>query len=253
MISIKTKDDIRVLAKAGAINAFALRQVARHARPGVRCGDLEKIALRVLRARGAEPSFLGYKGYRFALCVSIGDEVVHGLPNNRVIKHGDVVGIDLGVKYLDRYTDAALSFQVGGRANNDVKRLLEGTREALDEAVETTRPGVAVGDVEAATGAILKKYRLSPITALSGHGVGFGVHEEPSIKSDGKAGEGARLEEGMVLALEPMACLGAGKVKVSPDGWTVKTEDGSPGAHFEQTIVLERTGSRILTPLPKVC
>lgn len=247
MITRKTKEDIRILAKAGAINSFALKQVAKSIKSGVSTYELEGIAQRTIKARGGEPSFLGYRGYKYALCVSINDEVVHGMPSaNRIIKAGDIIGLDLGVKYKNRYTDAAITVVVGKRSS-DTKRLLRGVSESLKAAIKTVRPGVKVGDIEFETGRTLNKYKLSPILALSGHGVGFSVHEEPSIKSDGIKGRGETLKAGMVLAIEPMAALGAADVEVSKDGWTVATKDGSFSAHFEHTIVVTDNGSRILT------
>lgn len=250
MITRKTKEDIKILAKAGAINSFALKQVARGIKCGISTFDLEGIAIRTIKARGGEPSFMGYRGYKYALCVSINNEVVHGMPStDRKIKMGDVVGLDLGVKYQNRYTDAATTIVVG-KKTPDTKRLLKGTFESLKSAIKLIRPGVKVGDIEFETGRALAKYKLAPVLALCGHGVGYNVHEEPAIKSDGKKGRGDELKEGMVLAIEPMATLGSGDVEVLTDGWTVITKDGSLAAHFEHTIVVTENGSRILTGTP---
>lgn len=247
MITRKTKEDIRILAKAGSINAFALKQVIKSIKVGVTTLDLEGVAQRTIEARGAEPSFLGYRGYKHALCVSINDEVVHGVPSpKRKIKAGDVVGLDLGVKYQNRFTDAAATVVVG-KKTDDIRRLVEGTLQSLKEAINLIKPGVKIGDIEFITGKVLSEHKLSPVLDLSGHGVGYNVHEEPSIKSDGMKAKGDELKEGMVLAIEPMATLGQGAIEVLPDGWTIATKDGSIAAHFEHTVVVTKSGSRILT------
>jgi len=247
MITLKTKKDLKILSRAGEINAFALKQIAKNVKIGVTTLELDHIAQRTIRARGGEPSFLGYRGYQFALCVSINTEVVHGIPSaSRMIKSGDVVGLDLGIKYLNRYTDAALTIVVG-KKTKEIEHLIAGTREALKGALAKVRPGVRVGEIEFETGRILAKYGLSPVLALCGHGVGYAVHEEPSIKSDGRKNSGPVLDEGMVLAIEPMATLGGGSVKTASDGWTVLTSDNSLAAHFEHTVVVTRSGARVLT------
>lgn len=246
MISKKSTQDIKQIAKSCAICSFALKQVVKNLKPSITTLELDMIARRTIEARGAMGSFLDYRGYKYTTCISINDEVVHGLPSSRALKNGDLVGVDLGVNYNDFFSDMAVTCSVG-EANHETRRLLKGTKEALEEAIKIIRPGIRVGEVEHKTGSILKKYGLSPITALSGHGVGYAVHEEPSIKSDGQPTRGEIIGEGMVLAIEPMAALGKADVITGSDGWTVKTRDGSATAHFEHTIVVTRTGSRILT------
>jgi len=234
------------MAKSGAISCFALSQLKRQIKPGITTKQLDQVARRLIESRGATAAFLGHEGYGFAICVSINDEVVHGLPSARKINEGDVVGIDLGAKYQGYYSDTAATVCVGHK-NEEVSRLLEGTHEALEAALRAVRPGAKVGDIEEATGQVLKKYKLSPVLSLCGHGIGKGLHEEPSIKSDGKAGSGETLREGMALAIEPMATLGRSEVYQRKDGWTVLTKDGSLSAHFEHTIVVTSSGARLLT------
>jgi len=246
MISIKSKEDIKEIKRSGAIASFALKQIIKNLRPGVTTFELDKLARRTIRARGAEPSFLGYKGYEHAVCISINDEVVHGLPSSRTIEKGDVVGIDIGVNLNGYYSDLATTCVIGHQDEN-ISRLVVGTKEALFETIKMIKPGVKVGDIESKTGEILKKYKLDPITALSGHGVGYSVHEEPSIKSDGVSGTGPVIKEGMVLAIEPMSCLGSSRVHTLSDGWTVVTDDGSVSAHFEHTVEVGKMGVKILT------
>lgn len=246
MISIKSKDEIKTLIKSGAICDFVLRQTLKKVKPGIATIELDKIAYRIIEARNAKPSFLDYEGYPNSICISINDELVHGIPGPRIIKKGDVVGIDVGVEYQGMFTDCAATIIVGSPEKKSQK-LLEGVRKALDASIEAVKPDAKIGDIEFASGNVLKQYDLSPVLSLSGHGVGYAVHEEPSIMSDGKRGAGATLKEGMVLAIEPMAALGSGKVFQMPDGWTIKTKDQSLTAHFEKTVVVTQNGCKILT------
>lgn len=246
MISKKTPDEIKVIAQGGAIAAFTLKQLTKRIKPGVLTIELDQIARRIITARGAEPSFLGYQGYPAAICVSVNDELVHGIPSSRGIKRGDLVSIDVGIKYKNYYTDVASTVFVGN-VSEDAKRLVLGVKEALKKTIGMVKPGVRVGEIENKTGEVLKKFKLSPVMDLSGHGVGNAVHEEPSIRSDGVKKTGAKVTEGMIFAIEPMATLGCGKVYVEKDGWTVKSADQSLAAHFEHTVCVTKKGSKILT------
>jgi len=243
---IAKKSDLKELGKCGRIAAFTLRELARNVRPGVTTSELNSIAERLIKARGGVPSFKDYHGFPSALCVSINDEVVHGLPGQRKIKLGDLVGLDIGVNLGGYFTDCAITVSVGC-PNKKVQTLLLGVKEALVKTIKIARVGCHVGDLEAKCGDVLKSYHLKPILALSGHGTGRAVHEKPAIKSDGRAGDGSKIIEGMVLAIEPMATLGSGQVITSSDGWTVKTANGEPSAHFEHTVVITKTGAKILT------
>ena len=192
MISIKTKEEIKTLAKSGAISFFVLNQVIKKIRPGLATSELDKMAHRIIKARGAQPSFLNYQEYPASICVSINDELVHGIPGPRIIKNGDVVGVDVGVNYNGMYTDCAATCVVG-KATEDVRRLIEGVKQALSDSIKAVKPGRRVGDIESACGQTLAKFKLAPVLSLSGHGVGYAVHEEPSIRSDGRAGKGDRM------------------------------------------------------------
>jgi methionyl aminopeptidase len=246
MITLKSKDEIRLMAHSGAIACFALNEVVKHVKAGVTTKELDVIAQRLIESRGATCAFLGFEGYGFATCISINNEVVHGQPSSRRLKSGDIVSIDLGAKYEGYYSDTARTVSVG-KPKQEVQNLIQGVQEALKSSIQAARPGATVGDLEAASGATLKKFDLSPVLALSGHGIGKGLHEEPSIKSDGIAKTGLVLKEGMTLAVEPMATIGSSEIKVASDGWTVRTKDGSLSAHFEHTIVVTKTGARLLT------
>jgi methionyl aminopeptidase len=246
MIKLKSKHEIKLMAKAGEIAGFALKQVIKELRPGITTLELDKIAKRVIESRGAEAAFLGYNGYEYSICISINEQLVHGIPSSRKIKAGDLVGIDLGVKYKGFCADTAKTVFVSN-ASSEVKQLINGVKEALYEAIKMARSGNTVGDIENKTGEVLKKYSLSPVMALSGHGIGVSVHEEPAIKSSGRAGSGERIKTGMVFAIEPMAALSSGEVKTGKDGWTISTRDSSLTAHFEHTVAVTEKGPRILT------
>ncbi len=246
MIPIKTKAEIKLMAKSGQIACFALNQLIKHIRPGITTRELDRMAKRLIESRGATPAFLGHDGYPYTTCISINDEVVHGIPGEKIINEGDVVGIDLGARYEGYYSDTAATVSVG-RASDDVKRLLKGTKEALETSLKAIKPGVKIGDVERAAGEVLRKYHLSPILSLCGHGIGKELHEEPSIKCDGVSGSGEQIEAGMVMAIEPMASLGKPEVYAKSDGWTVLTKDGSITAHFEHTVLVTSSGIRLLT------
>lgn len=248
MIEKKNKEQIRMIQKSGAIAKFTLKELMLAIKPGISKFELEKIANRLILARGAKPSFLGYRGYEFATCISIDDEVVHGLPSERRIKSGDVVSVDVGVNYKGYFSDTAAT-KIVGLAGEDIERLVNSTKKSLIDSISIIKPGIRVGEIENKTGEVLKENNLSPILALSGHGVGFAVHEEPSIKSDGHINDGEILEEGMVLAIEPMATLGSGEVYTDKDGWTIKTVDGKAGAHFEHTVAVTKNGFKMLTAL----
>lgn len=246
MINIKTPDEIRIMAQSGKIASFALKQTAKNVRVGITTFELDKIAERIISARGAKPSFLNYKGYKHSTCISVNDELVHGVPGGYKIKDGDVVKIDLGVFYKGYHTDTATTVVVG-KLNDDIKRLIQGTRSALMDTIAFLKPGLKIGDIEHYCGQQLRTFELGAVTDLSGHGIGREIHEEPSILCDGEAGTGPEIKEGMVFAIEPMATLGKPEVYTKNDKWTVATKDHSITAHFEHTIVVTKTGAKILT------
>ncbi len=246
MIIIKTKEEVAKMARSGKIAAFVLKEIAKNVKPGISTLDLDKIASRIITSRGARPSFLDYNGYPAATCISVNEEIVHGLPSGRKIKMNDLVKIDVGVELDGYHSDTATTVYVG-RPNDEIKDLITGVRSALFEAIKEVRPGVRLGVIENRTGNVLKEHGLSPVLSLSGHGIGTSIHEEPSVKTDGPANAGEILKEGMVIAIEPMATLGNGKVRTGPDGWTVVSSDKSLSAHFEHTVAVTENGSKILT------
>ncbi|MFH1392796.1 MAG: type I methionyl aminopeptidase [Patescibacteria group bacterium] len=253
MISIKTKEEIEILKQGGRILAEVLKEVSELAKIGVSTGFLNTKAKEIILARGAEPAFEGYqpsfsdKPYPAAICASLNNIVVHGLPSDKIIlKEGDILKLDIGVKYKNLFTDAALTVGIG-RMTDEKTKLINTTKHALESAINEVKPGNHIGDIGFAIENCFEKEGLSVIKDLVGHGVGYAVHEEPNICNFGKKGEGIVLESGMVLAIEPMAALGGGEVRESKNGFGFETIDGSLTAHFEHTIAITDEGCTILT------
>ena len=242
------------LIEGGKRLAKVLRALRAKVAPGVTAQALDDVAEQMIRAVGDEPCFLGYtpdgasKPYPATVCVSINDEVVHGIPNEsqKVLKDGDIVGIDLGLTHNGVIVDAAITVPVG-EIGEQTKKLLFATKRALSAGIAQAVPGNHIGDISHAIQKEIEGAGFSVVKELGGHGVGDVVHEDPFIPNFGRAGEGPLLEEGMVLALEPISTAGKASVILSPDGYTYRTKDGSLSAHFEHTILIERGGARIIT------
>ncbi len=214
--------------------------------PGVTTGELDRAAESFIRARGAEPTFLGYRGYPASICTSVNEEVVHAIPGARVLREGDVVGIDVGVT-LDGYVgDAAITVPVGA-LDAEAERLLRVTRESLDRGIALALAGNRVGDISHAVAEWVEGHGYGVVRALVGHGIGREMHEEPPVTNYGPAGRGPRLTPGMVLAIEPMVTAGHWEVETLDDGWTVVAADRSRSAHFEHTIAIGAAGPEILS------
>lgn len=242
------------LIEGGKRLAAVLRALRAAVAPGVTAEDLDDLAERLIRDSGDEPSFLGYapeganRPYPATLCVSVNDEVVHGIPNEsvKVLREGDIVGLDLGLTHSGIIVDAAITVPVG-EVSEDTRELLSATERALSAGIARALPGNHMGDISCAIQKEIEDAGFKVVRELGGHGVGELVHEEPFIPNFGRAGEGPLLEEGMVLALEPISTAGKASVVLSPDGYTFRTKDGSRSAHFEHTILLEKGGARIIT------
>ena len=250
-----TEEEIKNLRTAGRILAGVLADVAALVRPGVSTAELDLAADATIKAKGAVPAFLGYKPndaaypYPATLCVSINDEVVHGIPSTeKILKEGDIISLDGGLSYKGFFVDSALTVEVG-EADEKAKRLLQATREALAAAVAAARAGEHIGDIGAAVERIAKKYDLGVVADLGGHAVGKAVHEKPFIPNEGTEGEGEELKPGMVLAIEPMLCEGEGAIRLDKDEWTYRMRDGKRAAHFEHTVFITEDGPEILTKL----
>ncbi len=253
-MTIKNEQEKQDLIDGGKRLGEILRALRDTVAPGITAEELDDMAEHLIREGGDEPSFLGYtpegadRPYPATLCVSINEEVVHGIPNESVktLKEGDIVGLDLGLTHNGIVVDAAITVPVG---NIDAKsrKLLSATEAALVAGIHAARPGKHVGDIGNAIEESLLPTGFSVVKMLSGHGVGDRVHEWPDVPNYGKKGEGPELVEGMVLALEPIANMGKAAVRLAPDGYTFRTRDGSRSAHFEHTILIEKGGARIVT------
>lgn len=247
MTKVKTAIEIDNMRESGRMLATVLNQLKFQIKDGMTTKDLAQFAAVELRKLGGKPAFLGYHGFPDVLCVSINDEVVHGIPGNRTLKNGDIVGLDFGVDYNGMITDSAVSVIVGNTGDQKLKTLLTTTESALHSGIGAVHNGATTGDIGAAVEAVLSKEKLGIVRDLVGHGVGHQLHEEPNIPNYGRPGTGIKLVAGMTIAIEPMATLGSDDVLVSQDGWTIKTRDGSMAAHFEHTVLITGEGAEVLT------
>lgn len=247
MIVLKSSREIELMKEACVISAQALQVAGEAVRPGITTYEIDKIAYDFIKKCGATPNFLNYGGFPATACISINDEVIHGIPSKkRVIQEGDIVSIDLGAAKNGYNGDNAATF-ICGACSPEVKRLVDTTREALAKGIEQAVPGNRIGDIGNAVQTYCEERGFSVVRDFVGHGVGTKLHEEPSVPNFGHAGRGIRLLPGMTLAIEPMINLGTYKVKQLSDGWTIKTADGKASAHFENTIAVTQNGPVILT------
>lgn len=252
-ITIKTKEEIEILKQGGRILTDVLRELAQLAKPGISTGFLDQKAREMILARGGEPAFLNYhpafsdKPYPFTLCASLNSVVVHQLPGDMIIlKDGDILSLDLGVKYKNLFTDSALTVGIGN-ITSDKMKLIEVTKASLDLAIEQVKPGNYIGDIGRAVEGLAKKNNFSVVKVLVGHGVGYAVHEEPNIPNYEEKDRGPRIKTGMVLAIEPMLTMGGAEVRLASDGFGYETVDGSLSAHFEHTVAVIEEGNIVLT------
>lgn len=243
---VKTIEEITAIRSSGQMLSTVLDIVCLEAKPGITTKSLADIAAKELKSLGGEPAFLGYYGFPDVMCISVNDEVVHGIPSDYVIKDGDIVSIDFGVTYKGMITDAARSVVVG-TASKAKLALLSNTKASLDAGIDQLHGGVRVGDISSAIQGVLDASGLGIVRDLVGHGVGHNLHEDPNIPNYGRAGSGQILQSGMTVAIEPMATMGSHRVYTAADGWTVLTRDGSLAAHFEDTILITDSGYEILT------
>ncbi len=247
MITLKSEREIELIRESGQITAAVLHEVRDAVRPGVSTLELDRVAEAAIRRRGAVPAFKGYRGFPCSICISVNDEVVHGIPNKkRVLKRGDIVGLDMGVIWKGWYSDSAMTVTVG-EVPPAVQQLLDVTRESLYKGIEAARAGGHVGDISNAVQKHVEQFGFGIVRELVGHGVGRHLHEEPQVPNHGQPGTLDPLQPGLVIAIEPMVNMGTHKVKIKPDGWTIVTQDGSLSAHFEHTIAITRDGPVILT------
>ena len=247
MIVLKTARELLLMREACRISAGALRVAGEAVRPGISTWEIDRIAYNYIKSQGAEPNFLGLYGFPATACISINDEVIHGIPSKtRILKEGDIVSIDLGAKKDGFNGDNAATFAVGN-ISEEARKLMDVTRESLYEAIKAAVPGNKIGDIAFAVQSYCESHGYGVVREYTGHGVGKELHEDPSVPNYGKAGRGVRLIPGMTLAIEPMINAGTASIKVMPDGWTVKTRDAKLSAHFAHTVANTADGPVILT------
>lgn len=247
---VKTTSEIVAMRESGKMLATILNILKNQVVEGVSTKDLAIIAKRELTALGGQPPFFNYQGFPDVICISLNDEVVHGIPNPlRIIHDGDIVSLDFGVNYRGMITDSALSIIVGNNNNKKHQDLLKYTYQSLLAGIDVVKNNVRTGDIGAAIEAVLNKQHYGVVRDLVGHGVGHQLHEDPNIPNYGRANTGPWLKQGMTIAIEPMSTLGSEKVILEADGWTVRTSDHSMSAHFEHTILITEEGSEILTTI----
>lgn len=241
MIILKTPEEIAVMAQASRVVAETLEVLKRAVKPGVTTDDLDRLAEVEIRARGALPAFKGYRNYPKTLCASVNEQVVHGIPSKRALKDGDIIGLDLGAIVGGFYGDSALTVAVG-TVDEKVAQLVRVTEEALHRGIEQAVVGRRLSDISHVIQRHVEAAGFSVVTEFVGHGIGRQLHEEPQVPNYGRAGQGPRLQAGMVLAIEPMVNMGKSAVRVLDDRWTAITVDGSFSAHFEHTIAIQPSG-----------
>ncbi len=246
MISIKTNEEIELMKVAGSIVGDTHHYLEQYIKPGITTKELDVLAKKYILSRNATPSFEGLYGFPGAICISINDEVVHGIPGNRKLKNGDIVTLDIGACYKGYHGDSAWTYKVGN-VSKEVDELLKHTEEALFEGLKEVKPGNRIGDIGYAISEYAKKYNLGVVKELVGHGIGNHVHEDPDVPNYGKKGTGPILKEGMCIAVEPMLNMGTAEIYMLDDDWTIITADGLPSAHYEHTVAVTKDGYTILT------
>lgn len=248
---IKSKTEIDIIEQGGKILGEILQKTAKLAKPGISTFELNNFAENLITKAGGKPSFKGYgdknNPFPSGLCTSLNDEIVHGIPSKEIIlKEGDILSLDIGMEYKGLYTDTAITLPVGKISGLSTK-LIQTTKKCLDDAIKACKPGNTIGDIGFAIQTLAEKEGFSVVRDLVGHGVGYDVHEDPQVPCYGKKGQGLKLEEGMVLAIEPMLCEKSYKIFIDDDGWTIRTADAGLSAHFEHTIAITNNGAKVLT------
>ena len=246
MVYLKTPEEIELLRKSNILVGKTLAEVAKAIRIGITTLELDKIAEDFIRSNGALPGFLGYQGFPNTLCISVNDQVVHGIPSNYALRDGDIVSVDCGTIIDGFYGDSAYTFCVGN-VDPKVKKLLQTTKEALYKGIEQARHGNRLGDVGYAIQQHCQAAGFSVVREMVGHGIGRNMHEDPEVPNYGKRGQGIQLREGMVIAIEPMINMGNRGIVMERDGWTIRTIDRKPSAHFEHTVAIQKGDATILS------
>ncbi len=246
MITLKSKREVEIMRDASRIVAEILLELRQLCQPGITTAELDRIAEEKTRKHGAQPAFKGYRGFPRSLCTSINHEVVHGIPGNKALKDGDIIGLDFGVVYRGYYGDSAFTVPIG-EITPELKTLLKVAEESLYLGIQEMKPGNHLSDISRAIQIHAESHGYSLVKEFGGHGIGRRLHEDPMVLNYVANGRGIKLKPGLVLAIEPMVNMGTDRVQILADGWTVVTLDGKPSAHFEHTIALTDTGPEILT------
>lgn len=247
MITIKSQTHINAMRESGRIAGSALLAAKAALRVGMTTRDLDRVVHDYIVSQGAAPSFLGYNGFPASACISVNDEVIHGIPSDRVLRDGDIVSIDVGACKDGFHGDCADTFPVGN-ISDEAMRLITVTRRSFYDGIAAYKPGLRVGDISAAIQACVEQAGYSVVREFVGHGIGSHLHEDPDVPNYGRAGRGPRLCANMTIAIEPMVCVRARDIYVEDNNWTVKTRDGALSAHYENTVLLTDNGVEILTP-----
>ncbi len=251
MIKIKSEEEIELIRQSSLLVGKTLAEVAKHIKPGVKTIELDTIAEKFIRDNGALPGFKGMYGYKHTLCISVNSQVVHGIPSEYELKEGDVISVDCGVLKNGFYGDVAYTFPVG-IVSPEVKKLLDVTKECLNFAIEKAVAGNRIGDIGSAVQEHAENNGYGVVRELVGHGLGKNLHEEPEVPNYGRKGNGVKLVEGMVLAIEPMINMGTKNVKHEKDGWTITTADGKPSAHYEHDVVVRKGKAEVLSSYAEI-
>lgn len=245
-ISIKTAQEIAILRDAGKILADISEDLKRSLREGITTREVDQVAEKLIRQRAVVPAFKGYRDFPGCVCISVNEEVVHGVPGSRLLRAGDIVSLDVGIIYKQYYSDTALTVGIG-TIRDVLKKLLDVTSQSLDKGIEQARAGNHLSDISHAIQTFVEANHFSVVRDFVGHGIGKSLHEDPEIPNFGPAHNGPILKEGMVFAIEPMVNMGTWQTKILEDGWTVVTQDGAASAHFEHTVAITAKGPEILT------
>lgn len=251
MIHYKTEEEIELLRESSLLVGKTLAEIAKHIKPGVETLFLDKIAEDFIRSHGAVPGFKGYNGFKHSLCISVNDEVVHGIPSRRVLQDGDIVSVDCGTLKNGFYGDSAYTFGVGN-VSEDKKRLMEATKESLYRGINAAIEGKRIGDIGFEIQSYVESLGYSVVRDLVGHGIGRKMHEKPEIPNYGKQGTGMKLSSNLVIAIEPMINMGVRNVIQERDGWTIRTADRLPSAHYEHDVVVRKGKAEILSSFDEI-
>ncbi|MCX5703509.1 MAG: type I methionyl aminopeptidase [Candidatus Omnitrophica bacterium] len=246
MIPLKSERDLQMLRKSGKVLAGVMNKLQALIKPGILTSEIDRLAEELVLGESAQPAFKGYKGFPATVCVSINEEIVHGIPGNRKLKEGDIVSLDLGINYQGYFTDTAVTIGLG-RINRSLKELIDVTRKSLSEGIKQARLNNNLSDISFSIQKYVEKHGFSVVRQFVGHGIGYKLHEEPEIPNFGRPHQGPRLKNGMVFAIEPMVNMGTWESEILDNGWTAVTKDRLASAHFEHTVAITERGPEILT------